>query len=146
LNNSYENSIFVVPFATPNMKKLHIQATENTPEIRLDFLKGELSITGRSIIKECLNFYDQLLQALDFYCDNPVPITIAHIQLDYFGDFTSRALLEIFKKLEAIHLKKSDVSINWYYSYEDKVMRETGQDYEYLLSIPFRLVELADEL
>ena len=127
------------------MENIHIHASENTPEIKFDFNTGDLSIVGRSIIKSCPDFYNELLRAIDVYSSNPCPVTTVHIQLDYFGDFTSRALLEIFKKLESIHLKKSDVSINWYYFYEDKVMRETGMDYEYLLNIPFHLVELADE-
>ena len=87
-----------------------------------------------------------MIEALDLYCSNPVAVTIAHIQLDYFGDHSSKSLLEVFKRLESIHRKKSDVYINWYYSYEDKEMRETGEDYENLLNIPFRLVELADEI
>jgi hypothetical protein len=127
------------------MDLLNIQATDKTPEIKLNFITGDLSITGRSIIKECPQFYNQLFDALEIYCLRPAPVTIAHIQLDYFGDLSSRALLDVFRKLESIHTKLSDVSINWYYAYEDKIMRDTGEDYEYLLSIPFRLVELADE-
>lgn len=128
------------------MTILHIKSTEKTPEIKFDFETGDLTICGRSIIKDIPEFYVQVIQALDVYCDNPAPITIAHVQLDYFGDKTSKALLEIFKKLETIHLKKSEVFVNWYYSYDDKIMRETGEDYEHLLSIPFRMVELADEI
>lgn len=128
------------------MKNFHIKSTEKTPEIILDFNTGDLSIIGRSIIKDCQDFYDTLLDALNTYCENPAPVTIAHVQLDYFGDFSTKSLLEVFKKLESIHRKKSDVSINWYYSYEDNDMRDTGRDFEHLLNIPFRLVELADEV
>lgn len=127
------------------MEKLHILATEKTPELKLDFQNGDLSISGRSVINDCPDFYHTLMDALDTYCLNPAPVTIAHIQLDYFGDKSSKSLLEVFKKLETIHLKKSDVYINWYYSYENKEMREVGEDFEHLLNIPFRLVELADE-
>jgi hypothetical protein len=128
------------------MEIFHIQATDKTPEIKLDFKTGDLSIIGRSIIKDVPDFYSKLYNALDDYCIHPAPITIAHIQLDYFGDLSSRSLLDIFKKLESIHRKKSDVYINWYYSYEDKDMRETGEDFEHIINMPFRLVELADEI
>lgn len=128
------------------MEVLHILATDKTPEIKLDFKTGDLSISGRSIINDNPKFYNELINALEQYCLNPAPVTIVHVQLDYFGDQSSRSLLEVFKLLESLHLKKSDVSINWYYTYEDKEMRETGEDYEHLLNIPFRLVELADEI
>lgn len=128
------------------MNRLHIHATDKTPEIILDFRLGDLSVCGRSIIKDNPDFYKELIDALDTYIKNPAPITIAHIQLDYFGEMSSKSLLEVFKKLESIHRIKSDVSINWYYSFEDKDMRETGEDFENLLNIPFRLVELADEI
>lgn len=128
------------------MNQLHILATDKTPEILLNFQTGDLSIIGRSVIKDSANFYQQLLDALDTYVQQPAPRTIAHIQLDYFGELSSKSLLEIFKKLESIHRTKSEVSINWHYSFEDKEMRETGQDFEHILNIPFRLVELADEI
>jgi hypothetical protein len=128
------------------MEVLHILATDKTPEIKLDFKTGDLSISGRSIINDNPDFYNELIYALGHYCMNPAPVTIVHVQLDYFGDKSSRSLLEVFKLLESLHLKKSDVSINWYYTYENKEMRETGEDYEHLLNIPFRLVELADEI
>lgn len=128
------------------MNRLHIHATDKTPEVILDFASGDLSVCGRSIIKDSPEFYRQLIDTLEIYIQNPAPITIAHIQLDYFGEMSSRSLLEVFKKLESIHRVKSDVSINWYYSFEDKDMRETGEDFEHLLNIPFRLVELADEI
>jgi hypothetical protein len=128
------------------MNRFHIHATDKTPEIVLDFKSGDISLTGRSIIKDIPDFYKILLDALDQYTDNPAPITIAHIQLDYFGELSSKSLMEVFRKLESIHRIKSDVSINWYYSFEDKDMRETGEDFENLLNIPFRLVELADEI
>jgi hypothetical protein len=128
------------------MEVLHILATDKTPEIKLDFKTGDLSISGRSIINDNPKFYNELINALEQYCLNPAPVTIVHVQLDYFGDKSSRSLLEVFKLLESLHLKKSDVSINWYYTYENKEMRETGEDYEHLLNIPFRLVELADEI
>lgn len=128
------------------MELLHIRATDKTPEIKLDFKTGDLSICGRSIINEQPEFYKALIEALETYCVLPAPVTIVHVQLDYFGDKSSRSLLEVFKILESVHLKKSDVSINWYYSYVDNEMRETGEDFEHLLNIPFRLVELADEI
>jgi hypothetical protein len=128
------------------MNRLHIHATDKTPEIILDYDSGDITLTGRSIIKDNPLFYNVLLEAVERYVENPAPITIAHIQLDYFGEMSSKSLLEIFRKLESIHRIKSDVSINWYYSFEDKEMRETGEDFEHLLNIPFRLVELADEL
>jgi hypothetical protein len=139
-------SNFVAHNSNATMELLHINATDKTPEIKLNFKTGDLSICGRSIINEQPEFYNTLLRALEGYCSNPAPVTIVHVQLDYFGDKSSRSLLDVFKLLESIHLKKSDVSINWYYSYEDNEMRETGQDFEHLLNIPFRLVELADEI
>jgi hypothetical protein len=128
------------------MNRLHILATDKTPEIILDYDSGEISLSGRSIIKDNPGFYNKLLEGVNIYIENPAPITILHVQLDYFGELSSKSLLEIFRKLESIHRSKSDVSINWYYSFEDKYMRETGEDFENLLNIPFRLVELADEI
>lgn len=128
------------------MSRLHINATDKTPEIILDYDSGDITLCGRSIIKDSPDFYNVLLEALEKYVENPAPTTVVHVQLDYFGEMSSKSLLGVFKKLESIHRTKSDISINWYYSFEDKDMRETGEDFEHLLNLPFHLVELADEI
>ena len=140
----FEKSRSKLYFCQP-MEFYQLESTNKSPKIVLDKNKGELIISGRSVVNERIDIYNELLEELDKYCENPVESTTAIFHLEYFGDRSSRIFLEIFRKLESIHRKKCTVLVQWFYSYEDLEMRDTGQDYEHLFNIPFELVPVKDE-
>ncbi len=47
-------------------------------------------------------------------------------------------------KLEAIHKGKSEVIINWYYEEDDEDMLEAGEDYESIIRVPFKMIEIVE--
>ena len=55
-----------------------------------------------------------------------------------------RVRQNVFKKLEAIHKNKYDVQINWYYEEDDEDMLEAGEDYESIIRVPFKMIEIVD--
>ena len=70
--------------------------------------------------------------------------TKVNIQLEYFNTSSSKCILDVFKKLEAIHKAKNEVIINWYYEEDDEDMLEAGEDYESIIRVPFKMVEIVD--
>jgi hypothetical protein len=44
--------------------------------------------------------------------------------------------------LEAIHKSNHEVVINWYYEEDDEDMLEAGEDYESIIRIPFKMIEI----
>jgi hypothetical protein len=52
--------------------------------------------------------------------------------------------LDVFKKLEAIYKAKNEVIINWYYEEDDEDMLEAGEDYESIIRVPFKMIEIVD--
>jgi hypothetical protein len=52
--------------------------------------------------------------------------------------------LDVFKKLEAIHKNKYEVQISWYYEEDDEDMLEAGEDYESIIRVPFKMIEIVD--
>jgi hypothetical protein len=50
--------------------------------------------------------------------------------------------LDVFKKLETIHKVNQGVTINWFYDEDDEDMLEAGQDYESIIRIPFKMIEV----
>ena len=69
------------------MEKYSINGTSNTPDINFDLEKGELTISGRSIPENSIEFYNPLFAALDKYLADPNPknATILNIQLEYYN-------------------------------------------------------------
>jgi hypothetical protein len=50
----------------------------------------------------------------------------------------------VFKKLETIHKAKNDVEVNWFYEEDDEDMLEAGEDYESIIRVPFKMIEIVE--
>jgi hypothetical protein len=53
--------------------------------------------------------------------------------------------LDLFKKLESIHKGGKEVVINWYYEEDDEDMLEAGEDYQAIIKVPFKMIEIEEE-
>ncbi len=124
------------------MESLFIEGTAKTPTVRFDGDQGLIEIKGRSIPENSIEFYNPLVDWLDKYGKAPKSLTKVNIQLEYFNTSSSKCILDVFKKLEAIHKSNNEVSINWYYEEDDEDMLEAGEDYESIIRIPFKMIEI----
>ncbi len=68
-----------------------------------------------------------------------------NIQLEYFNTSSSKCILDVFKKLEKINSGGSTVIINWHYEEDDEDMLEAGEDYEAIINVPFKMIEVEEE-
>ena len=127
------------------MEELNIEGTPKTPTIRFDMKSGEMLIKGRSIPENSIEFYKPLTEALDSYADTPQGETKVNIQLEYFNTSSSKCILDVFKKLEKINSGGSKVTINWHYEEDDEDMLEAGEDYEAIINVPFKMIEIEEE-
>lgn len=126
------------------MEPLLIEGTPKTPSIRFEADQGLIEIKGRSIPENSIEFYKPLVDWLDKYAEGPGVLTKVNIQLEYFNTSSSKCILDVFKKLEAIHKAKHEVIINWYYEEDDEDMLEAGEDYESIIRVPFKMIEIVD--
>jgi len=126
------------------METLSIEGTSKTPSIIFDASKGILEIKGRSIPENSIEFYKPLVEWLDKYAQAVSGATIVKIQLEYFNTSSSKCILDVFKKLEVISKTGQDVVINWYYEEDDEDMLEAGEDYESIIKVPFKMIEVVE--
>jgi hypothetical protein len=126
------------------MEKLAIEGTPKTPTINFDINSGSLEIKGRSIPENSIEFYKPLVEALEKYAGKPQGSTNVNIQLEYFNTSSSKCILDVFKKLEAIHKGGSQITINWYYEQDDEDMLEAGEDYQAIINVPFKMIEIEE--
>jgi hypothetical protein len=123
------------------MENLLVKKTDKAPSVNFS-TNGELRIEGRSIMENSLGFYEILVSWLmEFKKTTPRKITL-HVNLEYFNSSAGKLLLILFKQLEQIRLEGYDVCIQWYHSDKDEDMAEAGQNYESILKIPFKYVQL----
>ena len=124
------------------MDTLSIEGTPKTPTVRFDASKGIIEIKGRSIPENSIEFYRVLVNWLEEYAKEAKEQTQVNIQLEYFNTSSSKCILDVFKKLEAIQRSTEGVTINWFYDEDDEDMLEAGQDYESIIKIPFKMIEV----
>ncbi len=124
---------------------LEIKSTNKTPYIKFDPNTGVLEMKGRSIPENAVEFYKPLVDWLDQYSQDPKEKTIVNVQLEYFNTSSSKCILDVFKKLEDINKQEGkEVVINWYYEEDDEDMLEAGEDYQSILKIPFKMIEMEE--
>ena len=126
------------------MKDLKIEGSPKTPTIEFNSEKGYLLVRGRSIPENSIEFYKSLIEALEAYNTNSQPNTKVDVQLEYFNTSSSKCILDVFKKLEAINAGSSNVVINWYYEEDDEDMLEAGEDYQAIINVPFKMVQVSE--
>ena len=126
------------------MDNYKIEGSPKTPSISFDLASGVLEIKGRSIPENSIEFYKPLVDALDVYSKNPKKLTRVNIHLEYFNTSSSKCILDIFKKLESIKNAGNEVNINWYYEEDDEDMLEAGEDYQAIIKVPFKMIEVQE--
>ena len=126
------------------MEPIIIEGTPKTPSIKFDTKDGVFEIKGRSIPENSVEFYKPLNEWLDQYMQTPLDKTVVNIRLEYFNTSSSKCILDVFKRLEAIHRSKHDVVINWFYEEDDEDMLEAGEDYDSIIKVPFKMIEIVE--
>ncbi|RLD75090.1 MAG: nuclear pore complex subunit [Bacteroidetes bacterium] len=128
------------------METLSLQGSPKTPTIEMNAESGVIEIKGRSIPENSIDFYRPVVEWLDSYAETAAEVTEVNIQLEYFNTSSSKCILDVFKKLENVFKNNGEkgVTINWYYEEDDEDMLEAGEDYQSILKIPFKMIELEE--
>jgi hypothetical protein len=123
------------------MNVFQCKATETTPLVSFDPENGELTIEGNAIPDDAEAFFLPILTWLEEYIKISHSKTTLNLKLHYFNVSSSKRILFIFYKLnELIKLNKS-VVVNWYYVEDEDEMFEVGQDFAFMVNIPFHFIE-----
>ena len=126
------------------MDSINIEGTPKTPSVSFEAETGKLVIKGRSIPENSIEFYKPLVDWIDKYTAEAKGTVEVNMQLEYFNTSSSKCILDVFKKLENLHNKSvAEVVINWYYEEDDEDMLEAGEDYQSILKLPFKMVEVS---
>jgi hypothetical protein len=123
------------------MKVFNCKATETTPLVTLNHENGELTIEGNAIPDDAEEFFDPILNWLEEYTNNTTVKTTLNLKLHYFNVSSSKRILFIFYKLNELIKKNRPVVVNWYYVEDEDEMFEVGQDFAFMVNIPFHFIE-----
>jgi hypothetical protein len=127
-----------------NMENILREGSAKTPAVNFDSASGVLELKGRSIPENSVEFYKPLNDWIDSYGTKPCSETVVDIKLEYFNTSSSKCILDLFKKLEHINNQGSKVHVNWYFEQDDEDMEEAGEDYQAIIKLPFKMIEVEE--
>ncbi len=126
------------------MDELIISGTIKTPEIHFDYQSGKLVFQGRSIPEDAIAFYTPILDWIKGYINHPQSTTRIEVKLEYFNTSSSKCILDILKLLESIHENGTTITVYWYFEEDDEDMQEAGEDYQAIVHLPFKMIEVEE--
>jgi hypothetical protein len=127
-----------------SMENLIIEGSAKTPSVKFDKSSGVLELRGRSIPENSIDFFKPLNDWVEAYGKAPQSATTVDMRLEYFNTSSSKCILDFFKKLEAINGKGTQVQVNWYFEEDDEDMEEAGEDYQAIIALPFKMIEVEE--
>jgi hypothetical protein len=119
------------------MNNLFIDGTALTPLIDFNADQGVMRIQGRSIPDNPDEFWYKVLLWFDEYMMNSHSLTTFEVDLEYFNVTSSKRILALLYKLNDLINMNKDVIVVWSYRESDEDMYEVGQDYAYMVKVPF---------
>ena len=132
------------PISLETMNTLVIDASPQTPKIHFDAVSGVMEIRGRAIPDQADEFWLPILNWFEGYLLNPLENTVIKIDLEYFNISSSKRILFLLYKLNELSDEGKKVQVEWYYRQSDEDMYEVGQDYAYMVKVPFIFKEYID--
>lgn len=123
------------------MEVLHIEGTEDTPEVLLDSENNTFSISGRSFPENAIAFYEPIFAWLQKYTDEAENDMEFEFNMEYFNTSSSKQIAKIFLLLERIN-ENVFVQVIWKYKKEDTDMMSSGMRFSKLLNLEFELREV----
>jgi hypothetical protein len=127
------------------MKIIKLNNTITTPKVHLDAEKNIFEINGASIPENANHFYDPILDWFEEYGKNPNKKTVVNLNYKYFNTSSSKLILDLLLTLKNIHDSGSEIIVRWHHEENDDDMKESGQDYEDIIQVPFEFVKFSEE-
>jgi hypothetical protein len=121
---------------------LILNATHNTPQVKLDGKAGLLQFKGRSTPEHPAEYYTTVNQWVDNYLQQPEDTTTVELHFEYFNTTSSKCLLELLRKLAVLMKLGKNIQLRWFYEAGDDDMQEAGKDFQDILKVPFDIIAI----
>lgn len=123
------------------METIDIKGTDDTPAIHFNYDSGQFIILGRSLPEDVTSFYQPVMDWINLFASSPKDGATFQFKLEYFNTASSKIILDLLMRLEEIaEASGAKLAVSWYYQDGDPDMKEAGEEYAELVSIPFEFI------
>lgn len=124
------------------MIPLIVDGTDITFSTVLDKDQGLFEFSGRSRPENVVSYFEPIFNWFDQYKSDPNSETIINFKLEYYNSSSAKVILRLLVKFEEFQKDGMDIKIHWYYPESDEDILESGEDYDSLVDIPFKFIEV----
>lgn len=129
------------------MHALFLKPTDFTPLVNFDLSEGKFEIKGESRPENTGKFYAQLTEWLtnlrqELVANSIEKQLVFDFKFDYFNSTSAKYILDLLAILQEISnpLYKVNITVRWHYDKLDEDMRESGEEFSHLVSLPFEFI------
>jgi hypothetical protein len=132
------------------MNRLHIDRTQNTPEITFSPDDNYFMIRGSSSPEDVRALYYPVIDWIRTFAEEIISGTnsnyssekalIFQTDLDYFNSSSAKFFFDIFTELKKLAENDVRVLVEWFYDEEDTDQRDAGGDIATLVEMEFSFI------
>lgn len=122
------------------MESLHLESSEDTPQVDFDTSTGVFKITGRALPEDAHEFFSPIEKWMAAYIKEPLENTKVEMRIDYFNSASTRYIFNILMSFEDIVDAGKDVEVLWFYKTDDEMIEAKGEELESILELPFKMM------
>lgn len=119
------------------METLRIEQTDDSPQVILDQEDNQFELSGKSLPEDAVEFYKPILDWLNAYRQEPLPLTLFNLKLLYFNTASSKLIMDILLIFEEMILESHEVVVRWHSLKSDEDMQEAGKEFDEMIEVPF---------
>lgn len=121
---------------------LSIEATQFSPDVRTDWQKGLIKMTGESYPENTYEFFAQLLEWTQSYLSETEEPLLMELHLSYLNTSSIRAMIDIFDILQEAADEGRDIRVLWQYDKRNPRASELGEEFKEDYTFTFEILSV----
>lgn len=121
---------------------LSIEATQFSPDVRTDWQKGLIKMTGESYPENTYEFFAQLLEWTQSHLSETEEPLLMELHLSYLNTSSIRAMIDIFDILQEAADEGRDIRVLWQYDKRNPRASELGEEFKEDYTFTFEILSV----
>lgn len=132
------------------MKGLNIPATDKSPKVLFDTENSLFELQGNSRPENVRDFYFPIIYKIRKYFEKVIDKKQVedfnsksfkfNFRLDYFNSSSAKFISDILVLIKDFTVEGLKFKVYWYFADGDEDMKEVGEDFSEMISIPFNFI------
>ena len=121
------------------MDNISIEPTKKSLEVECS--PGYFKLSGNSILSDPRKFFQPIVEWVDDYIKNPMDKTTVDLKLEYVDTASVQSVFDIMRLFKPVQDREKEVTVNFYFEFDDPELLELGEIMEGRLGIKFNFIE-----